>query len=302
MLLIFIFAHLCVFNSFAQTGPQNDLGTEVKSLAGISGKHLNCFPTNNLVVTKQEFAKLLNDERCSVLKSFDVDFAKHTLINFSVGGDCRMRVTQKLFRNDKTKTYTVEVKNYWGRCRAGGSYHSWSVIEKIPTDYKVELNEIQLDKREDDSFVSTMTPNTLLQRPSSIEFIESGQTDLKGCIPIYSQKQFIIKDRETYLKNIRNDAQTPQCKTNVENLDFEKYSLLGIQINSGYCRYPKGLQHELLKDTSEKRYVLTVSYTDPGEEVCRALSRYDLWLQVPKLQDEYEIVFKIEPKHRRSKN
>lgn len=123
--------------------------------------------------------------------------------------------------------------------------------------------------------------------------IESKQVDLKGCIQMYGQKQFVIKTKEDYLKKIRKDAQTPNCVKNAENLDFEKFSYIGMQINSGYCRYPKGLKQKIIQNNSKKEYVLDVSYIDPEGQVCRALSRYDLWVQVPKLQEDFKVVFNV---------
>lgn len=148
--------------------------------------------------------------------------------------------------------------------------------------------------------VSVIFSQTKQQNP--IEFIESKQFDLKGCVQMFRQKQIVLKDKASYLKNIRNDAQTQQCIENSKTLDFDRHSLIGMQINSGYCKRPLGFTHKVIKDNSKKQYVLTVSYIDPGGQVCRALSRYDLWLQVPKLQNDYEVIFKIEPKPRNSEN
>ncbi len=294
--LIFIFTVCLVFDSFAQQIEfPNDLGTEIPIVAKIGAKRFRCYSTKNLIVTKQEFEKLLDNKKCSPLKLLEVDFSKHTLINYQVGGDCFMRVKQKVFRNEKTKTYNVQVKNYWGRCRAGSLYQGWIVINKIPEDYKVELKELKLDttrEKENDSFISVLqTP--ISNKPPITEYIKSEQVDLKGCIQMYRQKQFVIKTKEDYLKKIRKDAQMPNCVKNAENLDFDKFSYIGMQIRSGYCRYPKGLKHKIIQNNSKKEYVLDVSYIDPGIEKCRALSRYDLWVKVPKLPKGYKVVWNI---------
>ena len=221
--LIFILIICFAANSFAQTELPSDLGTEIQALGGIGGRGrwVDCYPTNNLVVTKQEFKKLLNDEKCSLLKSFEVDFSRHTLINYSVGGDCFMRITDKIFRNDKTRTFTIEVKNYWGRCRAGGSYQSWRVIDKIPAGYKIELKEIQIDDIRERDKISFDSGATTLPKLSSIKYIETKEIDLNGCIPMYHQNHLVIKDRASYLREIRSDAQANKCKANAENLDFQ---------------------------------------------------------------------------------
>ena len=123
--------------------------------------------------------------------------------------------------------------------------------------------------------------------------IETKRVDLNGCIPMYHQKNFVIKDSKSYLNNIRTDAQTKRCTNNAKNLDFETYSYLGLKIHSGYCRYPKGLEYNVIKDNALEQYVLTASYIDPKNQVCRAFSQYDLWLQVPRLKENFKVIFQI---------
>ena len=134
--------------------------------------------------------------------------------------------------------------------------------------------------------------NTFLEAQVA-QKIETREVDLKGCVQMYRQKQFVISDKETYLQNIRRDAQKDVCLENAENLDFEKYLFLGIQINSGYCRTPHGLEYQTVRDNSKKQYILKISYTDPQGQVCRALSQYDLWVSVPKLPEDFEVSFEI---------
>lgn len=131
---------------------------------------------------------------------------------------------------------------------------------------------------------------------TKIETLESREIDLNNCIHTYFNKQFIIKDKETYLKAIRNDASREKCLQDVEKIDFEKNSLLGIEINSGYCRRPVGLEFQVIKDEKSKEYLFNISYEDPKGSTCRALSQYDLWVLVPKISDGFEVKFVVRAK------
>jgi hypothetical protein len=131
---------------------------------------------------------------------------------------------------------------------------------------------------------------------ASAQTLETRPYEMKGCIRTIYNKQFVIKDNEAFLKAVRNDASRERCLEDLEKIDFSKHTLLGIEINSGYCRAPVGLEYQTLKDETKKQYVVEVSYTDPQGSGCRALSQYDLWLLVPKLPDNYEVKFEVKAK------
>ena len=246
-----------------------------------------------MVYETESFKKLMADEECSMARILKVDLTKQSLIGYRVGGDCFMRADSKVFRSDLTKTYQVQIFNYWGGCRAGGTYVGWLVIDKIPDDYKVEFSKILVEKLRGN--LDKLNENSLSNQPS-LQTLESRQIDLKGCIQTYFNKQFIIKDEATYLKSIRNDASRPGCLKDVEKIDFEKNSLLGIEINSGYCRHPVGLEFQVIKDEKSKEYLFNISYEDPKGSTCRALSQYDLWVLVPKISDGFEVKFDVRAK------
>ncbi len=115
---------------------------------------------------------------------------------------------------------------------------------------------------------------------------------MKNCIPIYGKENFIIKTETEFLKQIRNDGSRKYCLENLEKIDFEKHTLVGINLNTGYCRTPFGLESQTVKNDEEKIYSINITYIEP-RGVCRALSSYDLWILVPKLPDEYEVKFDV---------
>jgi len=115
---------------------------------------------------------------------------------------------------------------------------------------------------------------------------------------MFGKEKFVIKDKTAFQAAVRKDASRDQCLKDFENFDFEKNSLLGININSGYCRRPVRLEFQTLKDRENKKYTLKISYIDAENAICRALSQFDLWVSVPKIPDGFAADFEIEPKKR----
>ena len=127
---------------------------------------------------------------------------------------------------------------------------------------------------------------------ASAQTLETRRISLKGCIQTIFERQFVIDTNETFLKTIRNDASRDWCLKNLEKIDFDKHTLLGIELNTGYCRTPLGLKFQTVRDEAEKQYLLKISYLEP-QESCRALSQYDLWLLVPKRPENYTVKFEV---------
>ena len=146
----------------------------------------------------------------------------------------------------------------------------------------------------------TPTLKTADETEDAVETLETRSIDLKGCIQTIFNKSFVIKDQETFLKTIRDDATRDWCLKNLEKIDFNKYTLLGKAFSSGYCRIPLGLEYKAAKNEAAKQYLVSISYIDPRGAVCRALSQYDLWLLVPKLPADYEVKFEIKPEWAKS--
>lgn len=273
--------------------------TMVPVLQKVGSRYSHCYRMENAVYDEEKFKKLIADKDCSLpAERLKVDFKQHTLIGFDIGGDCFIRATAAVFRSENTKTYKVKIKNIWGGCRAGGSFEGWLVIEKIPSDYKVEFEVARVDGN--DKYLEGEDEFSLLntQPKQKTEPLETRAFEMKGCIQTIYNKQFVINDNEAYLKAIRNDASRERCLKDLEKIDFAKHTLLGIEINSGYCRTPGGLEYKAIKDETKKQYLLNISYLDPKGSVCRALSQYDLWLFVPKLPEDYEVKFEVKAREK----
>ena len=124
------------------------------------------------------------------------------------------------------------------------------------------------------------------------EIIETRPVDIKGCVKGYGSRQFVIRDVEAFQKAIRADASRDWCRKNLESIDFTKHSLLGVTLVTDYCGRPPGLAHQLIKDTSAKKYLFDISYHTPAG-VCRRMGYWDVWVVVPKIPDDYEVGFQV---------
>lgn len=128
--------------------------------------------------------------------------------------------------------------------------------------------------------------------PASAQELKTQPIDLKRCVQTYLDDSLVIKDQASFLKSIRSDASRDWCLKNLEKIDFEKHTLVGIELNTGYCRVPPLLPVRAIKAEADKQYVIKIRYIEPREP-CRALSRYDLWLLVPKLPENYTVEFDV---------
>ncbi|MCD9189151.1 MAG: hypothetical protein LUM44_22235 [Pyrinomonadaceae bacterium] len=264
--------------------------TAVRVLREIGGRDFSC-TTDSGVMTKAGFEKLISDKQCADLKSkLNVDFEKESLIGFRAGSDCHMQASAKVFQNDAAKKYVVKVDVKYGGCRAAGNYQGWLVVEKLKPGYTVEFTERNLKKIYTEWLEKDVT---YFPAKPSAENLETKQIDLKGCIQTNVVNEFVIKTQYQYLKSLRKDAGNYWCVQNLAPIDFEKYSLLGIGMTTDYCTVPRGLEYKLSKDAENKQYLFSVSYLQ-AEQLCRRLGHYDLWLLVPKLEEDYSVKFDLQ--------
>jgi len=146
-----------LFLIIAPAQAQDAAEVEVPILNKVSSRcwtrHLN---DSGPVVDEATFLELTSDEspksrghdyeRCGTLKNLKVDFSKQTLLTYRVNGDCFVRATATVTRNDTTRTYTLNVTRIYGGCRAAGSFEGWLVVDKFLPDYKVETVVHRVDK------------------------------------------------------------------------------------------------------------------------------------------------------------
>jgi len=302
-----------VFNVSAQPAKQFGKEVPVSPVGGAAGFTNVCLQVDTMVYNEESLKKLLAFEDCSkMFGGGKIDLKKETLIGWQAGGDCHMFVETKLYRNDQEKLFTFVINNFYGGCRAAGWRHGLFTIEKIPPDYKVKFVEYLVERynvgqaREASDSGETWTadgqkvpPPPAAATPSvppaevPVTPLETREIDIKGCIWLRSmESQNVIKDNETFQQAIRKDASHDRCLKDIEKIDFSKNTLLGINLNTGYCRTPVGLEAKAFRDDAKKLFTLQVSYIEP-HGICRAMSSYDLWVLVPKMPEGYEAKFEV---------
>jgi hypothetical protein len=137
---------------------------------------------------------------------------------------------------------------------------------------------------------TTFLANAQISEPKVLE-IE--QFDVKGCVQMFLIKdEKIIKSEAEFLNTIRRDASRERCLKDLAKIDFTKNDLVGIVINSGYCRYPLGLEYKATQNTDTQKVNVNISYLKPNG-VCRAMSHYELWLLMPKIPNDYQVKFSV---------
>ncbi len=117
-----------------------------------------------------------------------------------------------------------------------------------------------------------------------------------GCLwPFFSKDNGKPITNQTEFENIvRKDASLNRCVGNLERIDFEKYVLVGHIINSGHCYRPPGLNYFAEYAANSKTLYLTITYQEASRNAtCRAASRYDLWLLIPRPSDDFEVVLRL---------
>ena len=120
--------------------------------------------------------------------------------------------------------------------------------------------------------------------------LEISPYETEGCFIFFDKPS--IKDKAEFLKAVRNDMSRRRCLEDLAEIDFQTHSLVNFFINSGHCRYPFGLKYAAFEDALNKKYLFEISYIKPNGP-CRASSRYELWLLVPKIPNDYEIESEI---------
>lgn len=136
--------------------------------------------------------------------------------------------------------------------------------------------------------ISVMAQVPPQQEP--LQLLELQQSEIDRCIPLY--QGVVVKHQPVIGALIRQDYSYKYCREKLKSIDFTNQTLIGVVINSGACQRPPGLKYQLFKDSKHQKYVLKISYQKP-EGLCRALSRYPLWLLAPNLVEQYPIEVEI---------
>lgn len=261
------------------------------------GGRSDCWIREDGIYDEAKLKPLLADKECAEsVKAMKIDFAKQTLVGWSAGSDCHMRVHIKVLRSEAEKKYLVVINNIYGGCRAGGSRSGWIVLDKIPADHTLEVKEVRVDRihgihADGKDFYFPQPPPV-----STPVLIESRQIDVKNCLPLERQSQWVLI-KEEFLQTAL-EGKGPECKEHFKNLaiDFDKYTLAGYNINSGDCHRPADLTQKAFSDDGLKRYVMEISYSRPRYGSCHVARWHSVWALVPKLPGHYSFQFELKAK------
>ncbi len=127
----------------AQGQEQTDKETEVTIIKKLNAKGRFGSLERKALIDEESFKELLTYPDNSFLKQLDVDFSKHTLIVVTVQGDCFVRASVKITRDEDAKKYLCRVTKRYGGCRAAGTFQSWILIEKISPEYSIEFLQMK---------------------------------------------------------------------------------------------------------------------------------------------------------------
>lgn len=260
----------------------------------------DCYLRDDGIYDEEKLKPLLARPKCAeMIRALRVDHKTQTLIGYSAHGDCKMRLHTKIFRSDTDKKYLLVINNIYGGCRAGGSRDGWMVIDKIPEGYGLNIREVQVDRihgvnADGQDFYFPKQPSGI--KP---ELLESREIDVKGCLPLDRQSQWIFIKAE-FLQRALEDKSS-ECKALFAALaiDFDKYTLAGYNVNTGDCTRPPSLSQKLYKDFDEKRYRLEIGYDKPVVR-CEELTWHSLWVIVPKLPGDHGFQFELKPNDARN--
>jgi hypothetical protein len=276
--------------------------TEVRPLKGARadllglGSHSGCWIRQDGIYDEAALTPLLADKECAEsIKALNVDFAKQTLVGWSARSDCHMQVRIKTFRSDSEKKYLVIVNNIYGGCRAGGSRSGWLVLDKIPAGYTLDVKEVRVDRIHG---INADGKDFYFPEPPPVStpvLIVSREIDVKNCLPLDRQSQWILI-KEEFLQTAL-EGKGRECKQHFKDLaiDFDKYTLAGYNVNTGHCNRPTGFEQKAFRDDGLKRFVLEISYPD-NRGACHVPRWHSVWVLVPKLPADYSFEFEVKAK------
>lgn len=125
--------------------------------------------------------------------------------------------------------------------------------------------------------------------------IEIVQIDLAGCVK-YDQGNvnYIFKDRSSLEKVLLTDKYSADCRKTIERIDFEKYSVLGVNIRNAQC-WGFTLEGKVFLDAANKRFRFKIEHP-PFMPSCRGLTEHNLWALAPRVPDDHTVSFEITEK------
>jgi hypothetical protein len=134
-----VFAAVSVCSVRAQGLEQGDKEVEVTIHQKLERKGRLRALESGGVIDEKRFKEIRAMEKSGFLDRLAVDFTTQTLVVVGVSGDCFVRLSARITRDDEARKYLCRVQKIYGGCRAAGSFESWLVIEKLRPEYAIEF-------------------------------------------------------------------------------------------------------------------------------------------------------------------
>ena len=120
--------------------------------------------------------------------------------------------------------------------------------------------------------------------------VELGNKIFKGCVSLHlNQQSLIIKNQQELEGVVRKDASRDRCLRGLPQINWDEYLLVGNSISSGSCFRPVGLASTYTYNKESNTIDLDIEYAK-DQPLCRALSKYNYWLLLPKPNDSVAVV------------
>ncbi|MBN1638421.1 MAG: hypothetical protein JW866_05615 [Ignavibacteriales bacterium] len=84
---------------------------------------------------------------CSEFTPSEIDFTKKSLLCISNFGDCNAKFNYKIFKDDIQKEIIILIYEYYGGSRGMCSFDNAFFIKKIQSEYKLKIQEINIDEK-----------------------------------------------------------------------------------------------------------------------------------------------------------
>lgn len=123
--------------------------------------------------------------------------------------------------------------------------------------------------------------------------IEAQEINIKGCIFLgLNEVNVVINSQQELAAAVKKDASRSRCINELSSIDWENYSLVGNNISSGNCARPSGLGFTCDYATGTNTMYVNIVYEE-NQPLCRALSKYDYWLLIPRKNTETTMISRI---------
>ncbi len=114
--------------------------------------------------------------------------------------------------------------------------------------------------------------------------------EMKNCLNYSNEgSEYVFKSKKEFEAAIWTKSE--YCPEKTDDIDFDKYTLLGVDIHNAECRHFL-FKHKLIKDEAAKLYRLQVTHP-PLQSICAGLYHHTLWILAPKLPAGYDVDFTV---------